>query len=232
MSKKMTAQPILRVQDLKKAFPQGDQGSLEVLKSINFELYPGEIVALVGSSGSGKSTLLHILGLLEQASSGTVHFDNKDVSMLSEKDRTELRRSHVGFVYQFHHLLPEFTALENVVLPQLLAGVAGAKAKTHALKLLKSLGLEERQDHRPSKLSGGEQQRVAILRAVANEPKLILADEPTGNLDETTSERVFQELLTMVRGTQMSALIATHDLSLAKKMDRILHLQKGVIHKS
>lgn len=231
MSKKMMAQPILQVQNLKKAFPQGDHGSLEVLKSINFELYPGEIVALVGSSGSGKSTLLHILGLLEQASSGTVYFDAKDVSTLSEKERTELRRSHVGFVYQFHHLLPEFTALENVVLPQLLAGTSASKAKNRALKLLQSMGLEDRQDHRPSKLSGGEQQRVAILRAIANEPKLILADEPTGNLDEITSERVFQELLTMVRGTQMSALIATHDLSLAKKMDRVLHLQKGVIQK-
>lgn len=230
MSKKDIHMPILRVQNLKKAFPQGDQGSLEVLKSIDFQLYPGEIVALVGTSGSGKSTLLHILGLLEQASSGQIHFENRDVSMLSEKERTELRLSHVGFVYQFHHLLPEFTALENVVLPQLLAGVPRSQAERQALKLLKSMGLEERQDHRPSKLSGGEQQRVAILRAVANAPKLILADEPTGNLDEMTSEKVFQELLSMVRGTQMSALIATHDLSLAKKMDRILHLQKGMIH--
>jgi len=182
---------------------------------------------LLGPSGAGKSTLLHIAGLLESPDSGAVIIDGVDSVELGDKDRTQLRRSAIGFVYQFHHLLPEFTALENIMLPQLILGLSRSEAESRANALLSSLGLSERIDHRPAQLSGGEQQRVAIARAVANAPRVLLADEPTGNLDPHTAERVFDELLSLVRQSGVSAVIATHNLELAAKMDRTLRLVEG-----
>ncbi|MET0156819.1 MAG: ABC transporter ATP-binding protein, partial [Methyloceanibacter sp.] len=188
---------------------------------------PGETVALLGPSGAGKSTLLHIAGLLERADSGQVLINGIDCAQLSDTEQTRMRRIEVGFVYQFHHLLPEFSALENVVLPQLILGVTRDNAEARAKDLLGSLGLEERWDHRPAQLSGGEQQRVAIARAVANGPKVLLADEPTGNLDPLTAERVFEQLLKLVRQSGVAAVIATHNLDLAARMDRTLRLMDG-----
>jgi lipoprotein-releasing system ATP-binding protein len=218
--------PVLRLERLERAYTQGNR-RIDVLKGASASFSPGEAVALLGPSGAGKSTLLHIAGLLERADSGQVLINGVDCGQLSDYERTRMRRMEVGFVYQFHHLLPEFSALENVVLPQLILGVGRNKAEARAKDLLGSLGLEERWDHRPAQLSGGEQQRVAIARAVANGPKVLLADEPTGNLDPPTAERVFEQLLKLVRQSGVGAVIATHNLDLAARMDRTLRLMDG-----
>lgn len=202
---------------------------LDVLTDVNFVLKPGEIVALVGPSGSGKSTLLHIAGLLDTPSGGTILVDNKNVSKASEKERTLMRRKAIGFVYQSHLLLPDFNALENVMLPQLIAGFSQKEARNRAVELLTAVGLKERLTHRSGQLSGGEQQRVAIARALANKPLVLLADEPTGNLDPKTAESVFDTLLTLVRQTGLAALIATHNPELAAKMDRQVRVQDGIL---
>ncbi len=220
--------PAIELKNVIKKFKQGSQ-SLEVLKGINLVVNPGEVVALVGQSGAGKSTLLQISGLLEQPSSGEIFFDGKKCSKLNDVQRTELRRDYVGFVYQYHNLLPDFNALENVMLPQLIAGVSTKLAEEKARWLLSKMKLDKRLKHRPSELSGGEQQRVAIARALANSPKLLLADEPTGNLDPKTSEIVFSELVSLVKDTGLAALIATHNFELAEKMDRKVRLQDGKI---
>jgi lipoprotein-releasing system ATP-binding protein len=220
--------PALHLQDLRRSYAQGPR-LIEVLKGATASLFPGETVALLGPSGAGKSTLLHIAGLLEQPDGGAVVIDGRDCVKLDDGERTRMRRAEIGFVYQFHHLLPEFSALENVVLPQLILGLARTEAEERANQLLDSLGLGERSDHRPSQLSGGEQQRVAIARAVANGPRLLLADEPTGNLDPPTAERVFDQLLSLVRQSGVAALIATHNLDLAARMDRTLRLMDGAL---
>ncbi|MCB1504762.1 MAG: ABC transporter ATP-binding protein [Hyphomicrobiaceae bacterium] len=191
---------------------------------------PGEAVALVGPSGAGKSTLLHIAGLLEQPDSGQVLVSGRDCAKMDDGQRTAVRRGEVGFVYQFHQLLPEFSALENVVIPQMIAGCSRRQAEKRARDLLGLLGLADRVEHRPAELSGGEQQRTAICRALANAPRLLLADEPTGNLDPRTSERVFNELISLIRQTGVAALIATHNLELASRMDRVLQLGDGLLH--
>lgn len=216
----------LRLDGVVRHFRQGE-ARLEVLRGIDLELHAGEIAALVGPSGVGKSTLLHICGLLERPSAGEVVVQGRPTGELSDRERTRLRRDAIGFVYQFHHLLPEFTALENVVLPQLLRGCAKSEARERASDLLGDLGLAARTGHRPGKLSGGEQQRVAIARALANRPALLLADEPTGNLDLETAEIVFAELLETVRDSGCAALIATHNPALAARMDRIFTLHHG-----
>ncbi|HKQ54752.1 MAG TPA: ABC transporter ATP-binding protein [Methyloceanibacter sp.] len=218
--------PVLRLERLERAYTQGNR-RIDVLKGASASFSPGEAVALLGPSGAGKSTLLHIAGLLERADSGQVLINGIDCGQLSDYEQTRMRRMEVGFVYQFHHLLPEFSALENVVLPQLILGVGRNKAEARAKDLLGSLGLEERWDHRPAQLSGGEQQRVAIARALANGPKVLLADEPTGNLDPPTAERVFEQLLKLVRQSGVGAVIATHNLDLAARMDRTLRLMDG-----
>ena len=202
---------------------------LDVLKDINFSLQKGEITALVGPSGSGKSTLLHIAGLLDSPSGGKIFVNGKDVSKASDKERTLLRRKTIGFVYQSHLLLPDFNALENVMLPQLIDGKSTKEARKKAEELLELVGLKERMRHRSGQLSGGEQQRVAIARALANEPSILLADEPTGNLDPFTSEGVFQTLLSLVKETKLSALIATHNPDLALQMDKQIRVEAGVI---
>lgn len=207
-------------------------GDLEVLRGASLSLRPGEIVGLLGPSGSGKSTLLHIAGLLEAADQGEVSIEGVACSALSDRERTGLRRSKVGFVYQFHNLLPEFSALDNVAMPQMVAGVGRSTARSRADELLGSLGLSERVMHLPSQLSGGEQQRVAIARALANRPRILLADEPTGNLDEATAEEVFDELLRVTREEGAGALVATHNTTLASRMDRRILLHNGVISES
>ncbi|WP_421994413.1 ABC transporter ATP-binding protein [Roseococcus sp.] len=206
-----------------------EAGSLEVLKGAELTLRAGEIVALVAPSGTGKSTLLHLAGLLERPDGGEVFIEGKAAGTLSDDARTSIRRNTIGFVYQFHHLLPEFSALENVMLPQMAAGVSRADAKARASELLSQFGLGARVDHRPGKLSGGEQQRVAIARALANAPKVLLADEPTGNLDVATAELVFSELLREARDRGLAALIATHNPALAARMDRVVTLKDGKI---
>ena len=202
---------------------------IEVLRGATASFYPGEAVALLGPSGAGKSTLLHIAGLLEQPDAGAVVIDGVDCVSLGDTERTRRRRTEIGFIYQFHHLLPEFSALENVILPQLILGRPRSEADNRARQLLEALGLGERSEHRPTQLSGGEQQRVAIARAVANGPKFLLADEPTGNLDPHTAERVFDQLLRLVRQSGVAALIATHNLDLAARMDRTLRLVDGML---
>jgi lipoprotein-releasing system ATP-binding protein len=219
---------VLRLERLERAYVQGPR-RIEVLKGASASFFPGETVALLGPSGAGKSTLLHIAGLLEKPDSGAVLIDGIDCIKLSDKEQTRMRRMEVGFVYQFHHLLPEFSALENAELPQLIMGRSSAEAEARAKELLGSLGLAERWDHRPAQLSGGEQQRVAIARAVANGPKVLLADEPTGNLDPPTAERVFEELLKLVRQEGVAAVVATHNLDLAARMDRVLRLADGLL---
>ena len=204
-----------------------DAGRLEVLKGCDLEVAPGEVVGLIGPSGSGKSSLLHAAGLLEYPDAGQVFIAGQDATRLPDRARTRLRLSSVGFVYQFHHLLPELTARDNVALPQQIAGKAITEARRHAETLLADLGLAERTHHQPAQLSGGEQQRVAIARALANAPKLILADEPTGNLDPATSVAVFDNLFEIVRRSGAAALIATHNLDLAERMDRVLTLRDG-----
>lgn len=221
--------PVLELKDVTKTYNQGKPGEVAVLKGVSLALAPGEVVALVAPSGAGKSTLLHMAGLLDMPDSGSVEIAGQDMSRLSDRRRTGVRRGDLGFVYQFHHLLPEFTALENIVLPQLANGQSQARANARALSLLDRVGVADRADHRPAALSGGEQQRVAFCRALANEPRVLLADEPTGNLDPETSDRVFAALLELVRDTGLSALIATHNLALAARMDRVLRLDHGVL---
>ena len=218
--------PVIELDGLKRTFRQGRR-TLEVLKDISLTVSAGEVVGLLGQSGAGKSTLLHIAGLLEKGDGGRVIIDGVDCSRLGEGERTRLRRTRLGFVYQFHHLLPEFSALENVELPQRIARRPTAQARDRAVEILGRLGLGERLTHRPAELSGGEQQRVAIARALANDPVLLLADEPTGNLDEATADRVIGELLAVVRDRGLAALIATHNMALAARMDRCVHLREG-----
>lgn len=213
---------------IERGFLQGRE-RLEVLRGASLSLREGEMVALIGPSGSGKSTLLHIAGLLEYPDGGEVIVDGTPCAGLGDAERTALRRSHLGFVYQFHHLLPEFSALENVAMPLMVAGVGKRAAQSRASSLLASVGLEKREKHRPAELSGGEQQRVAIARALANSPRLLLADEPTGNLDEATAASVFDLLVEAVRGAGVAALIATHNPALARRMDRTVTLHDGIL---
>jgi lipoprotein-releasing system ATP-binding protein len=217
----------LDLSGIAKAYNKGKENEVTVLRDIDLAVKAGEIVALVAPSGAGKSTLLHIAGLLDSPDTGHVKIAGQDMTGLSDRKRTAIRREDVGFVYQFHHLLPEFTALENIVLPQLANGISSAAATKRAADLLNTVGVAHRADHRPAALSGGEQQRVAFCRALANEPRLLLADEPTGNLDPGTSDQVFGALMELVRGTGMSAVIATHNLELASRMDRQLRLDAG-----
>lgn len=224
----MNDQPILEIRNLRRTFRQGE-ASIEVLRGVDLNLAGGEIVALLGPSGSGKSTLLQAAGLLEGGFDGHIAIDGVAAEALDSEQRTTMRREKLGFIYQFHHLLPDFTALENVVLPQLVAGRSGPDAGQRAAELLSALGLGARLDHKPAKLSGGEQQRVAVARAMANQPRLILADEPTGNLDERTADAVFDEFVSLVRGHGSAALVATHNERLAERMDRIVRLHEGVL---
>ena len=214
--------------DIQRTFHQAGN-DLQVLRGAAVSIAPGETVALVGPSGAGKSTLLHIAGLLERPDGGEVIVDGEACSGLSDDRRTALRRTDIGFIYQFHHLLPDFSALENVVVPQMIAGVAKPAARKRASELLGMVGLSEREGHRPAKLSGGEQQRVAIARALANSPKVLIADEPTGNLDQETAERVFELLMRLTRETGVAALVATHNPDLAARMDRKLTLKNGLL---
>jgi lipoprotein-releasing system ATP-binding protein len=218
--------PALELRGVRRIFRQAAT-ELVVLNGIDLVLRPGEIVALVGPSGAGKSTMLHVAGLLERADGGAVLIGGEDCGRLSDDRRTLLRRSEIGFVYQFHHLLPEFSALENVMLPQMIAAVPRRQAREKAAGLLERVGLAPRAGHRPARLSGGEQQRVAIARALANDPKILLGDEPTGNLDQATGENVLEALLGLVRDTGLAALIATHNLDLARRLDRIVALADG-----
>jgi lipoprotein-releasing system ATP-binding protein len=220
--------PVARLRGLRRSFEQGGV-RIDVLKGVDLDIHPGEIVALLGPSGSGKSTLLQAVGLLEGGFEGAIRLVDTDVSGLDGDARTDLRRRHIGFVYQFHHLLPDFSAIENVVLPQMIAGTPRTDAEARAADLLGALGLAQRLDHRPSQLSGGEQQRVAVARALANKPALVLADEPTGNLDEATADRVFREFVKLVREEGSAALVATHNERLAQAMDRVVRLHDGVL---
>ena len=217
---------VLATRGLKRSFTQGDV-TIHVLRGVDLDVAPGEIVALLGPSGSGKSTLLQAVGLLEGGFEGSIRINGREAAELDNDQRTELRREALGFVYQFHHLLPDFDARENVILPQLIRGAEPDAARQRAEQLLGALGLGERLDHRPSKLSGGEQQRVAVGRALANRPPLVLADEPTGNLDEATADIVFAEFLNLVRSEGSAALVATHNERIAAKMDRVLRLHDG-----
>jgi lipoprotein-releasing system ATP-binding protein len=219
---------ILEVRGLRRSFVQAGV-RIDVLRGIDLKVGAGEIVALLGPSGSGKSTLLQAVGLLEGGFEGSIRIKSEEAAELSDGDRTRVRRDTLGFVYQFHHLLPDFSAAENVVIPQLVHGATREAAQARAESLLGALGLAERLTHRPSKLSGGEQQRVAVARALANRPALVLADEPTGNLDEATADIVFAEFLSLVRGEGSAALVATHNERIAAKMDRVLRLHEGVL---
>ncbi|WP_171133487.1 MULTISPECIES: ABC transporter ATP-binding protein [unclassified Ruegeria] len=219
----------LRLTGLTKTYLQGTPAEVQVLHGVDLELRAGEAVALVAPSGAGKSTLLHIAGLLDTPDQGRVEVAGQVASGTSDRKRTGIRRQDVGFVYQFHHLLPEFTALENIVLPQLANGASEAAAKDRAMQLLDRVGVAARAGHRPAALSGGEQQRVAFCRALANAPRVLLADEPTGNLDPGTSDQVFEALMSLVREAGLSALIATHNLDLAARMDRMVRLENGVL---
>jgi lipoprotein-releasing system ATP-binding protein len=219
---------VLEVRDLKRSFQQGGV-TIEVLRGVSLDVARGEIVALLGPSGSGKSTLLQAVGLLEGGFEGSIRIRGEEAASLDNDGRTRLRRDALGFVYQFHHLLPDFSAAENVIIPQLIRGATHEEARGRAESLLGVLGLEHRLGHRPSKLSGGEQQRVAVARALANRPLLVLADEPTGNLDEATADVVFAEFLKLVRGEGSAALVATHNERIAAKMDRVLRLHEGHI---
>ncbi|NUB43949.1 ABC transporter ATP-binding protein [Fertoebacter nigrum] len=218
---------MLRLDGLTKAYNTGKPGEVTVLRGASLSVAKGEVVALVAPSGAGKSTLLHIAGLLDTPDAGVVEIGGQAMAGLGDKARTGARRRDIGFIYQFHHLLPEFSALENIVLPQLANGVARSTAEARAMDLLARVGIAPRANHRPAALSGGEQQRVAFCRALANGPRLLLADEPTGNLDPGTSDQVFAALMDLVRATGLSALIATHNLDLAARMDRVVRLDKG-----
>ena len=221
-------QPLVFLHGISRQFHQGD-ATLDVLKGAEFAVWPGQSVALVAPSGAGKSTLLHIAGLLEQPDSGEVYIDTVATSHLTDIQRTRIRRTEIGFVYQFHHLLPEFSALENVILPQMIRGLSKREAGRRATELLSYLGLKERLTHRPAELSGGEQQRVAIARAVANAPRILLADEPTGNLDIHTADHVFSTLNQLVRASGLAAVIATHNLDIAAQMDRRVTIRNGLV---
>ncbi|WP_332689831.1 ABC transporter ATP-binding protein [Bosea sp. (in: a-proteobacteria)] len=223
-----TETPALFLSQIERFYPQTD-GPLEILRKADFAIWPGELVALVAPSGTGKSTLLHVAGLLESPDAGEVFIGGVATSQLDDKGLTRLRRTEIGFVYQFHHLLPEFSALENVVLPQRIRGLGKREAAERATEILTFLGLGERLDHLPGELSGGEQQRVAIGRAVANAPRLLLADEPTGNLDPHTSLHVFNTLVALARASGLAALIATHNLDLAYRMDRRVTIRDGLV---
>ncbi|MEM9048881.1 MAG: ABC transporter ATP-binding protein [Pseudomonadota bacterium] len=222
-------EPTLRLRQVARVYKAGQPGEVRVLSDLHLDLAPGEVAGLVAPSGAGKSTLLHIAGLLDRPDRGTVAVAGQDASGAGDAQRTRLRRDSIGFVYQFHHLLAEFSAAENVALPQRAAGASRADALSRAQTLLDAVGLADRAHHRPAELSGGEQQRVAICRALANRPRLLLADEPTGNLDPGTSDQVFEMLMTLVRETGMAALIATHNRALAGRMDRVLRLSDGSI---
>jgi len=222
------AVPTLELREVTRSYQQGGT-KLPVLRGLSLKIEAGEIVAMVGPSGAGKSTLLHLAGLLERPDGGAVLLNGIDCSRMSDGERTEARRSSIGFVYQFHHLLPEFSALENIALPQMIAGASRRAARARAMELLGLVGLQPRAEHRPARLSGGEQQRVAILRALANQPRLLLGDEPTGNLDHHTADEVTAVLVDLVRHTGLAALIATHNLDLARRMDRVLSLEEGVV---
>jgi lipoprotein-releasing system ATP-binding protein len=221
-------QPSVFLSRVERRYPQGE-GFLHVLRGADLAIWPGEIVALVAPSGTGKSTLLHVAGLLEKPDAGEVYIAGEPTAELDDQGRTTLRRQEIGFVYQFHHLLPEFSALENVVMPQIIRGLPKRDARERARQLLGFLGLGERLDHRPGELSGGEQQRVAIARAVANAPRVLLADEPTGNLDPATAGHVFKTLMAIVRASRLGALIATHNLELAARMDRRVTIRDGLV---
>jgi lipoprotein-releasing system ATP-binding protein len=221
-------EPAVFLHAIERRYSQGT-ATLEILKSAELAIWPGQSVALIAPSGTGKSTLLHIAGLLEHPDAGEVYVDGQPTSSLSDAERTRIRRTEIGFVYQFHHLLPEFSAVENVMLPQMIRGLSKPEAYKRAEELLSYLGLKERLDHRPSQLSGGEQQRVAIARAVANAPRILLADEPTGNLDPKTADHVFGALSQLVHASGFAAVIATHNLALASRMDRRVTLQDGKV---
>jgi len=222
-------EPVLRLEGVEKGYNRGRVGEILVLQGVNLQVRAGEMVALVAPSGAGKSTLLHIAGLLDTADTGSVEIGGEAATGLGDRRRTALRRRGIGFVYQFHHLLPEFSALENVVLPQLANGVPRREAEARAQELLGEVGIAGRAGHRPAAMSGGEQQRVAFCRALANRPGLLLADEPTGNLDPATSDQVFAALERLVRGEGLAALIATHNLDLAARMDRVVRLDNGEV---
>jgi lipoprotein-releasing system ATP-binding protein len=226
MNSPAPAVPVLQLRGVKRTYRTGE-GELEVLKGVDLDVYPGEIVGLIGPSGSGKSSLLHAAGLLERPTAGQIGIEGRDCSKLSERERTRIRLGCVGFVYQFHHLLAEFSALDNVAMPLMIAGRPRAQARERAGALLTELGLAERLNHQPGQLSGGEQQRVAIARALANSPRVVLADEPTGNLDPATSGAVFQNLFDLARATGVALLIATHNMELARFMDRVFALKDG-----
>ena len=223
------SEPVLTLTGICKSYNPGQANEVRVLQSCDLTLMPWQVTSLVAPSGSGKSKLLHIAGLLDSADSGQLQISGRDMTRADDRLRTDFRRMEIGFIYQFHHLLPEFTAAENIMLPQQAAGKGAGPARKRALELLDKTGLAERADHRPSELSGGEQQRVAFCRALANKPKLLLADEPTGNLDPETSNHVFEVLMDLVRSTGMAALIATHNMELAARMDRQVRLSKGQI---
>lgn len=223
-----TPSPVVRITGLTRSFEQGGI-TIDVLRGIDLSIAPGEIVGLLGASGSGKSTLLQAVGLLEGGFGGRIEIAGHDATTLGKDNRAAVRRDHLGFVYQFHHLLPDFSAIENVILPQLVAEKPHEEADKRAREILGALGLAQRLDHRPSKLSGGEQQRVAVARALANRPQLVLADEPTGNLDEATADKVLLQFLELVRGEGSAALVATHNERLARSMDRTVRLHDGVL---
>lgn len=221
--------PVLELASIEKSYSKGSSNKIEILKGVDLQLFPGEMVALVAPSGAGKSTLLQIAGLLDKPLRGKIFIDGQEVQNESDNQLTIIRRREIGFVYQFHHLLPEFSSRENIDLPQLSNGVPSKDAQRRSKELLDLVNLANRSDHRPAELSGGEQQRIAICRALANKPKIILADEPTGNLDQNTTLSVFESLLKIVKKTNLAALIATHNLDLAKRMDRVVELIDGKI---
>ena len=222
----LTKSPVIEISQLSQYFQQG-QTRLEILKDVSLKITAGEMVGLVGPSGSGKSTLLHLAGLLERPSGGKIIYMGQDCELMTDHQRTKLRLHEIGFIYQFHHLLPEFSAIENIIMPQLIAGLTKIEAANRANQLLNMVGLSERADHKASQLSGGEKQRVAIVRSIANVPRLVLADEPTGNLDPLTSTQVFEQLRGVIRGGKLSAIIATHNYQLAEKLDRIFKIEGG-----
>ena len=224
--KEPSKSPVIEISQLSQYFQQGHT-RLEILKNVSLKIRAGEMLGLVGPSGSGKSTLLHLAGLLERPSSGKIYYMGQDCELMTDYQRTKLRLHEIGFIYQFHHLLPEFSARENIIMPQLIAGLTKNEAVSRANQLLNMVGLSQRGNHKPSQLSGGEKQRVAIVRSIANVPRLVLADEPTGNLDPLTSAQVFEQLRSVIKGGELSALIATHNHQLAQKLDRIFKIEGG-----